>query len=142
MAWTKIVCLVALVAIPAMAAGASPATQKDKTMTIGAYYFGGWAGDPPSCGERERAVGTERTDPPDPADGRGIPGATAVWGWRDDSLEIMERQIDLAADHGLAFFAFCWYWHDNGKAINPDGIRQDPKHLGLELFLKARNSGV
>ena len=42
-----------------------------------------------------------------------------VWGWRDDRLEIMERQIDLAADNGIAFFAFCWYW-----ATDPAGDRQ------------------
>jgi len=32
-----------------------------------------------------------------------------IWGWRDDSLKIVERQIDLAAHHGIAFFAFCWH---------------------------------
>ena len=58
-----------------------------------------------------------------------------VWGWRDDRLEIMERQIDLAADHGIAFFAFCWYWHPDEKQV-----RDDPKHTGLKLFLKAKNN--
>jgi hypothetical protein len=68
-----------------------------------------------------------------------FPKREPIWGWRDDSLEIMERQIDLAADHGVAFFAFCWYWHDNGQTINEKGIREDPKHTCLELFLKAKN---
>ena len=56
-------------------------------------------------------------------------------GRRDDRLEIVERQIDLAADHGFAFFAFCWYWHGTQKEVDAD-----PKHTGLELFLKARNN--
>ncbi len=47
----------------------------------------------------------------------------------------MERQIDLAADHGVAFFAFCWYWHPSKR-----GVDADSKHTGLELFLKARNN--
>ena len=58
-----------------------------------------------------------------------------IWGWRDDSLAIMERQIDLAADHGIAFFAFCWYWN-----TDPQKVDQDPKHTGLQLFLKAKNN--
>ena len=44
-----------------------------------------------------------------------------VWGWRDDSLAIMERQIELAADNGITFFAFCWYWNKD-----PQKVAQDP----------------
>ena len=69
-----------------------------------------------------------------------FPDREPIWGWRDDSLEIMERQIDLAADHGLAYFAFCWYWHDDNQALNKEAIRDDPKNTSLELFLKARNN--
>lgn len=108
-------------------------------LQVGAYYFDGWAG-------RSR----QADDPEQPWARRApthltrrmlheFPEREPIWGWRDDSLEIMERQIDLAADHGLSFFAFCWYWHDNGKAINKAAIAQDPKHTGLELFLRARN---
>jgi len=107
---------------------------------VGAYYFEGWAG-------RNR-----HADDPDEPWARNAPAHLTrrmleefperepLWGWRDDSLEIMERQIDLAADHGVGFFAFCWYWHDNGGPINPGAIRNDAKHTGLELFLKARNN--
>jgi len=107
---------------------------------VGAYYFEGWAGrnrladDPNEPWARNAPMHLTRRMVEE------FPEREPVWGWRSDSLEIMERQIDLAADHGIAFFAFCWYWHDNGQAINKAAIREDPKHRCLDLFLKARNS--
>jgi len=109
-------------------------------MNVGAYYFDGWAGrhrlaDDPN----EKWARTA----PDHLTRRMVeefPHLEPVWGWRDDSLKAMERQIDLAADAGLAFFAFCWYWHDNGKSINRKAIRQDSKHSCLDLFLRAKNN--
>ncbi len=52
----------------------------------------------------------------------------------------MERQIDLAADNGVAYFSFCWYWHDNKKPINVQAIEDDPKHQPMRLFMQAKNS--
>jgi hypothetical protein len=46
----------------------------------------------------------------------------------------MRRQIDLAADHGLSFWAFCWYFHPEARAV-----AEDPKHTGLQLYLEAPN---
>ena len=107
---------------------------------IGAYYFDGWAGRNklaaganPAWAQHAPTHLTERMLDE-------FPEREPVWGWRDDSIEIMERQIDLAADHGVAFFSFCWYWHDNGQAIDETGIREDPLHTSLELFLKAKNN--
>ena len=110
-------------------------------MIVGAYYFDGWAG-------RSRLARTS-TEPwarsaPTHLTRRMVeefPEREPVWGWRDDSQEIMERQIDLAADSGLSFFAFCWYWHDNGRAINRQAIGVDPLNTSLELFGKAKNVG-
>ncbi|MFH1024050.1 MAG: glycoside hydrolase family 99-like domain-containing protein [Planctomycetota bacterium] len=109
-------------------------------MNVGAYYFDGWAGrnklaDDPSQPWARNAPAqlTQRMI-------QEFPEREPVWGWRDDSLEIMERQIDLAADHGLGFFAFCWYWRDSGRAINTQAIRDDPLHTGLELYLQAKNN--
>jgi hypothetical protein len=107
------------------AAGDHKSLTEGGNVRIGAYYFDGWAGTDRFVTKRMLAEFPEREP---------------IWGWRDDSLEVMERQIDLAADHGLAFFAFCWYWHDNGQAINEKAIKADPLHTGLELFLKARNN--
>jgi len=92
-------------------------------VNIGAYYFEGWAGrnkladDPGQPWARNAPTHlTKRMI-------YEFPDREPIWGWRDDSLAIMERQIDLAADHGLAFFAFCWYWRENGKAINKQAMR-------------------
>ncbi len=105
---------------------------------VGAYFFDGWAGRHPLAGKAEWARNapthlTERML-------KEFPGREPVWGWRDDALETMERQIDLAADNGIAFFAFCWYWRDDGRMINREAIENDPLHTSLGLYLKARNN--
>jgi hypothetical protein len=111
-----------------------------KRATVGAYYFDGWAGsnrradDPNEPWARNAPVQLTRRMVEE------FPDREPVWGWRDDSPEVMERQIDVAADNGLDFFAFCWYWHDNGGPINEKAIREDPKHSGMELFMQARNN--
>lgn len=103
--------------------------------TVGAYYFGGWAGK--SERWKDDPAWTA-LNPPTHLTKRMIEAFAdrePIWGWRDDSLAIMERQIDLAADHGITFFAFCWYWNKD-----PQKVEQDPKHTGLQLFLKAKNN--
>ena len=75
---------------------------------MGAYYFDGWAGKNAQAGKAEWAK-----DAPTHLTKRLLdefPDREPVWGWRDDKLETMERQIDLAADHGIAFFAICWHF--------------------------------
>lgn len=54
-----------------------------------------------------------------------------AWGAFDESdPKWMERQIDLAADHGITCFLFDWYWYGGNKFL----------HRALEEgFLKARN---
>lgn len=54
-----------------------------------------------------------------------------LWGYFDESQpEWMEKQIDLAADHGLSGFIFDWYWYGGEKFL----------HQALESgFLKSRN---
>lgn len=110
-------------------------------MKLGAYYFAGWSG---KCPQDD---GT-----PENAWAKGMPshftkmlatkykGRTPIWGWRDDTPEIMEMQIDLAADNGIAFFSYCWYWKDNKGPINPDAIEKDSKHLAMQMFIEAKNN--
>jgi len=117
------------VALKRVDAGPAPSPRA----MVGAYYFDGWAG-------RHRLAETEvwAQKAPTHLSRRMLdefPEREPLWGWRDDRLEVMERQIDLAAEHGIAFFAFCWYWHPT-----PEAIRDDPKHTGLNLFLQARNA--
>lgn len=109
--------------------------EQKRRAVVGAYYFDGWAGrhrladDPKEPWAKDAPTHLTRRMVEEFADRKPL------WGWRDDTLEIMERQIDLAADHGIAFFAFCWYWHPNLEEIE-----KDPKHTGLRLFLEAKNN--
>ena len=117
------------------------ARDNNSRLKLGAYYFAGWAGKCPYDD------GT-----PENAWAKGMPthytkqlattfsGRTPIWGWRDDTQELMERQIDLAADHGIAYFSFCWYWRDTKGPINTAAIEQDSKHLPMQMFMKAKNN--
>jgi hypothetical protein len=55
-----------------------------------------------------------------------------LWGYEmDDDPEVMERWIDLAADHGVDIFIFDWYWYDDGPFL------ESSLNNG---FLKAKNN--
>ena len=139
-ACAKAVLTVGLLALAGWTLDAGAQDTKPR-MKLGAYYFAGWAG---KCALDD---GT-----PENAWAKGMPthytrklatefaGRTPVWGWRDDTRELMERQIALAADHGVAYFSFCWYWHDNKGPINAQAIEDDPKHLPMRLFMQAKNN--
>lgn len=117
--------------------------KKTPKIKLGAYYFAGWAGKCPYDD------GT-----PENAWAKGMPthftkklatefsGRTPIWGWRDDTQKLMERQIKLASDNGISYFSFCWYWRDNKGPINPTAIEADSKHLPMNLFMKARNNNL
>ena len=113
--------------------------DQPKPATIGVYYYDGWSG-------RHRLA----DDPNEPWAKNAPQGLTKrfvnefsgrepVWGWRNDTQEIMERQIDLAADNGIDFFAYCWYWRDNKGSINPTVIDNLPLHNSIALHLTAKN---
>jgi len=125
----------ARVSRPATRPAASRDAGDKPRATVGAYYFDGWAGS--STRWKDDPAWT-RLHPPTHLTKRLIEEFAErepIWGWRDDKLEIMERQIDLAADHGLAFFAFCWYW-----SKDQEKLEKQPMHTGLQLFLKAKNN--
>ena len=110
-----------------------------KTAIIGTYYFDGWSG--------RNSLADNPNEPwaasaPTHLTRRMLeefPEREPVWGWRNDTQTIMERQIDLAAENGVDFFLFCWYWQNNRGFINVDAINNDPKHTSMELYLKAQN---
>ena len=95
-------------------------TQQAKPKaTVGAYYFDGWSG-------KTEAIHLTKLLQTDYADRK------PVWGWRDDTLEIMQKQIDFCADHEIAFWAFDWYY--------PEGkTKTSPLNNALDLYLKAPN---
>jgi len=109
-------------------------------MKVGAYYFDGWSGHGPLVGDAQAPWARNAPTHLTRRLAEEFAEREPLWGWRDDSLSVMERQIDLAADHGLAYFAFCWYWSDDGKSINPGAIRANPRQTSLELYLQAANN--
>jgi hypothetical protein len=94
---------------------------------VGAYYFEGWYHDSPGL-IAAFANAELRND---------FPEREPIWGgglWRGDTVAIMEQQIDLAADHGVSFFSFDWYWYGSQAATANDGINS-----GLKNFMLASN---
>lgn len=110
-------------------------------MKVGAYYFAGWAGRNASDDGKpghEWAKGmpfgfTKRL-------ATEFSGREPLWGWRDDTGEIMQKQINLGADNGIAFFSFCWYYAKNKGPIDLAAIERDPKHLAMKMFMEAKNN--
>jgi len=119
--------------------GCTTDVKKEKPATIGVYYFDGWAGknsfdgDPNEPWAKNAPTHLSRRFVEEFGD------REPVWGWRDDDQEIMERQIDLAADNGVDFFLFCWYWLDDRGPINIDAIEKFSQHASMEMYLKAKN---
>ena len=101
----------AVTQIPAnTGAGSAPAK-------IGAYYFDGWN---PKASHLTERLKTE------------FANREPVWGWYDDTDKIMEQQIDFAANAGLSFWSFCWYWPEKGGPSSP-------LNNAMMLYLKAPN---
>jgi hypothetical protein len=119
--------------------GMSSFAQNEKPGIIGVYYYDGWSGknrqadnpDEPWAKNTSRQVTKRMIE--------DFPDREPVWGWRHDAQEIMERQIDLAADNGIDFFLFCWYWRDDKGPINKALIDSIPQHVSLKLYMNARN---
>ena len=134
----KAALLAVIIVVPGFIWNTSAQGNK-QNVKVGVYYFDGWAGQ------------HRMADNPNEPWAKNAPTNSSkrlveefgdrepVWGWRDDSQEIMERQIDLAADNGIEFFLFCWYWKDNNGPINPSAIENLSLHTSMNLYLKAKN---
>lgn len=87
---------------------------------MGAYYFDGWTGTYPYH------ITTELK--------KSFPSRESKWGWITSSQRIMNEQINLAANSGLSFFSFCWYYNGKNKYKN------EPLNRSLGLYLKSPNN--
>ena len=85
-------------------------------MRLGAYYWDGWYQPLPHWTERLTNEFSCRMP---------------VWGWLGNTVRNMEMQIDLAADAGLDYFSFDWYYPQNGRVSGMNGA--------VERFLQAEN---
>lgn len=91
---------------------------------VGTWYFGGWSFPPDANGY------TFHISPSLVGDNSRKP----VWGWREDSPEIMRQQIDYAANAGIDWWGFCWY--ENTLVEDP---QMDYLNTALQLFREAPN---
>jgi len=114
---------------------------QEPKMKLGAYYFGGWSGKCPyDDGKPEHAWAIGLPTHATKSLVTEFAGREIVWGWREDTREITERQIDLAADNGIAYFSFCWYGKNSGGALNVPLIRSYSFHHSMYRFMNAKNN--
>jgi hypothetical protein len=115
--WQRHVPGLALLAVLAFGAFAAQ-SQAPLRARVGAWYFEGWTGE--TTIHITDRLKTEFGD------------REPVWGWTNSSVDVIARQIDYAADHGLQFWAFDWYYPEG-----PD--KRTPVNRGLEFYLQATN---
>jgi hypothetical protein len=106
-----------LLALPVTAQTTPDATASTAPVKIGAYYFDGWNPQASHVTDRLKTEFANREP---------------VWGWMDDTPAVMQQQIDLAANGGLSFWSFCWYWPEYGGP-------ESPLNNALALYLQAPN---
>lgn len=114
--------------------------SSSKRIKVGVYYFGGWAGTN-ALSEVSQEQEWAKNAPTHLTRSLfyDFNDRKPQWGWRDDSLDIMERQIDVAADHGIDFFMFCWYWSNDKENINKKRIDSASLHKCIDLYMNAKN---
>ncbi len=116
--------------------GLAKETFKENNILVGTYYFDGWSGSNP-VKDKEWAINAPTHLTKKLA--CEYKDRQPVWGWRNDNLNIMERQIKLASSNGIDFFSFCWYWKNDNGRIDTTKIINHPSHTSIELFKKANN---
>ena len=98
-------------------------SNSNTKLNIGAYYFDGWSGAPTQNNITNLLV-------------KNYQERESIWGWITSTPASIKDQIDLAADAGLNFFDFCWYYPENLK----DNYTSSPYNQALGLFLNAPNN--
>lgn len=89
---------------------------KDLPLALGAYYFDGWT-------EGSHHITSLLKD--------SFPEREPIWGWVTSKPEVMKKQIDAAADAGIRFFSFDWYYREGSDNI--------PLNNALRLYREAPN---
>ncbi len=101
------------------------AVEKAPEVLVGAYYFSGWwEGE----GDKYQMSGQDWRE--------RYPGRMATLGAYNDQ-RTMDREIVAAADHGVNFFQFLWYFQGNNlKAPNLDKL-----NAGVNFFSSSPENG-
>ena len=85
---------------------------------IGAYYFDGWSGT-------TFHITADLKE--------NYPEREPIWGWVTSTQEIVDEQIEMAADAGLSFFSFCWYHSEDREYANI------PLNRALQFYKGSKN---
>lgn len=93
--------------------------NKESKVRVGAYYFDGWTGKTPFHMTQSLM--------------NDFPERKPIWGWVTSTPEIVKTQVDMAADAGLDYFAFCWYYNSSDLSENR------PENNALQLYINAPN---
>lgn len=91
---------------------------------VGVYYFPGWNSKNPYWNDLKGMPGSR-------SPGKAWPDREPLLGFNyaEESVKVAEQHIDWAADYGITFFAFDWYYQQ-GK----------PKFThAIDAYLKAKN---
>jgi len=91
-----------------------------ETYQVGAYYFPNYHVDP----RNEALYGKGWTEwelvkRATPRFAGHRQPRVPLWGYQDEAdPQVFAQKIDAAADHGLDYFIFDWYWYNNGPFLN------------------------
>lgn len=97
-----------------------PLHEQNNNIYLGAYYFNGWSGK-----TNKNHLPKKLTD--------SFSEREPVWGWLTATPSAIQSQIDLAADAGLSFFSFCWYFNPK------DREHMNALNQATHLYLTATN---
>lgn len=96
------------------------APADSEAFQVGAYYFPNYHVD----ARNEQKLGKRWTEwelakaAKPRFEGHRQPRIPA-WGYEDEAdPRVMERKIEVAADHGLDYWIFDWYWYDDGPFLH------------------------
>ncbi|MHC4401687.1 MAG: glycosyltransferase WbsX family protein [Planctomycetota bacterium] len=110
-----------------LSAGLGPAVsrralagERGKPYQVGAYYFPNYHVDPRN--EARYGRGWTEWELVKAARPR-FPGhrqpRVPAWGYENEAdPKVMEKKIDAAADHGVDYWIFDWYWYDDGPFLD------------------------
>jgi len=97
----------------------SSAKPPTKHSLVGVYYFDGWQND--------YHLTKSLLD--------SFPDRKPIWGWHTSTKEAVDAQINLAANAGISFFNFCWYYPQGWS----DNYKDHPLNNALKLYLQSTN---
>ncbi len=105
-------------------------TAQSNSIILGAYYFDGWY-------PNSKHITQSLTD--------SFSDREPKWGWITSTQQAMNDQISEAADAGLSFFSFCWYYTKNKPIETSNKILNyylnSPNRSQLQYCLLVTNHG-